>query len=72
MMTITHMGNDTIYVSFPIDNRRRAMNMSDDVAKWFNDNNIDAWNNRGMKDGVVNGVFLSGADAIAFRLTFCV
>jgi hypothetical protein len=64
-MSIRAFGDDTLYVSFPNDGHITWV--PPDVNEWLTENKIDDWGT--LKDNRV-GVFLSGEDAVAFRLKF--
>lgn len=69
-MSIRAFGDDTMYVSFPANPRHDGSYLiPPEVNEWLRVHNIDDW---GIVKGIKSGVFLSGEDAVAFRLRFSV
>jgi hypothetical protein len=67
MMSIRAFGDDTLYVSFPSDSKTNNYLIPPEIDKWLREHKIDDWGR--IKD-VRAGVFLSGEDAVAFKLKF--
>lgn len=67
MMSIRAFGDDTLYVSFPTNPNTDNYLIPPEVDQWLRENKIDDWGR--IKDKR-SGVFLSGADAVAFKLKF--
>jgi len=70
MMSIRAFGDDTIYVSFPPNpHSTGGYVVPSEVDKWLTENKIDDWGHSERREGRT-GVFMSGEDAVAFRLKF--
>jgi hypothetical protein len=75
-MTIKRFGKDTIYVCFPlvpVAGSTRVPRISPEVSEWLRDKGIEDWAGVSQLAGPGMqplGVFLSGEDAVAFRLRF--
>lgn len=68
MMSIRAFGDGTLYVSFPMSPRWPHKRCAPpEVDEWLTEHNIDEW---GMVKESKMGVFLSGEDAVAFKLKF--
>jgi hypothetical protein len=68
MMSIRAFGDDTIYVAFPPNPYSTGgYRVPPDVDTWLTENKIDDW---GVVNDIKAGVFMTGEDAVAFRLKF--
>ena len=67
MHMVKNMGNETLYVAFPRVVFGDAK-MPPELRQWLNENKISY--NPGVCNGYDSGIFLQGADAIAYKLKF--
>lgn len=67
-MSIRAFGDDTLYVSFlPNPRQDGSYIIPPEIDQWLTEHKIDDW---GIVKDVKAGVFLSGQDAVAFKLKF--